>query len=322
MRRYLRSWALCCLCSFLHTKAQALSHTEPDAPVYAVCDSSADADAVELSAHTVEAATDADPDIIGVLQIRLHGAEDPPWRELNIWRGRTPRELLQAFYAANGVVGEREAGDDAKLLRTVRQIQFNADKPKIIDIFMYNGEPLLELRLKLLYDVVDEFICVEARDVHSGARQKRGLYVEQYAEVLEPYRDKLTILIIEQFPTPDAGTLEALHTSWTHILPESAQAWYRENYHRNYAADYVRSKYGDGAFVALVCDVDELPNPAIVREVRDSFTTYEKLSTPHHLVMEHYFYNFRWRYAEPFSNAMRSMSKASETWKVTSIKCA
>ncbi|KAG5187725.1 hypothetical protein JKP88DRAFT_193666 [Tribonema minus] len=170
---------------------------------------------------------------------------------------------------------------------------------------MYNGEPLLELRLKLLYDMVDEFICVEARDVHSGSRQKQGLYVERFAGILEPYRDKLTILIIDEFPTPDAGTLEALHTSWTHISPESAQAWYRENYHRNYAADYVHSKYvqSNVPFVALVCDVDELPDPAIVREFRDSFAAYEKLSTPHHLVMEHYFYNFRWRYVEPFSNA-------------------
>eukprot|EP00611_Tribonema_gayanum_P019278 TRINITY_DN3307_c0_g1_i3.p1 TRINITY_DN3307_c0_g1~~TRINITY_DN3307_c0_g1_i3.p1 ORF type:complete len:298 (+),score=24.95 TRINITY_DN3307_c0_g1_i3:153-1046(+) len=265
MRRYLRSWALCCLCSFLHTKAQALSHTEPDAPVYAVCDSSADADAVELSAHTVEAATDADPDIIGVLQIRLHGAEDPPWRELNIWRGRTPRE------------------------------------PKIIDAILYNGEPSLQLRLELLGDVVDEFLVVEAATTFSGLA-KPFLYTDRHASVLEPYRHKLTVMIVDSFPEPSEDDLKRLQSRyWT--SEDSVLSWFREQYQRDLIAPYVADKYKDQPFVLLVCDADEIPHPHVVQHMRRSPELYRTLETPTALQMSMFFYNFKWLRDHPWMSA-------------------
>ena len=60
------------------------------------------------------------------------------------------------------------------------------DGVKIIDLFIYNGEPVVELRLPYLGPYVDEVVVVEARTTFSG-RAKPQLFVERDAGLFAPY---------------------------------------------------------------------------------------------------------------------------------------
>ncbi len=67
--------------------------------------------------------------------------------------------------------------------RELRESQESGQKIWIIDTFPYNGEMVAELRLKHLFNDVDEFIVVESRVTHSG-KQKDTLYVDRDLEEL------------------------------------------------------------------------------------------------------------------------------------------
>ena len=45
----------------------------------------------------------------------------------------------------------------------------------VIDYVLYNGEPIIEFRLKYLNDYVDIFIIVESMYTHSG--NKKRIYI-------------------------------------------------------------------------------------------------------------------------------------------------
>ena len=58
---------------------------------------------------------------------------------------------------------------------------------KVIDLFIYNGEPIVELRLQYLSAHVDEVVVVESRTTFSG-RAKPQLFVERDARLFRPYK--------------------------------------------------------------------------------------------------------------------------------------
>lgn len=67
---------------------------------------------------------------------------------------------------------------------------------KIIDVFTFNGEyDLLEIRLNILNDHVDEFIIVEARETFSG--KPKPLYYEKEKARYEKWAHKIKYHIIE-----------------------------------------------------------------------------------------------------------------------------
>lgn len=92
---------------------------------------------------------------------------------------------------------------------------------KIIDIFSYNGEAdILEIRLNILKDFVDEFIIVEAPTTFSGL--PKPLYYEQQKERFKKWNHKIRYFIIPEDYSEDEialaknspNTLGAKH--WTH----------------------------------------------------------------------------------------------------------
>ena len=45
----------------------------------------------------------------------------------------------------------------------------------VFDYVLYNGEPIMEFRLKYLNDYVDHFIIAESIYTHSGRKKRRFL---------------------------------------------------------------------------------------------------------------------------------------------------
>lgn len=152
---------------------------------------------------------------------------------------------------------------------------------KVLDLTMYNGEPIMELRLKYLYPYVDEFIVVESRETHSGI-MKQFLYLEKHADIFKPYADKVTKIVIDKFPE-----------EFPYVVPggPDKEAWKRENYGRDYAYnEYIKETYKDQKYVIVCCDCDEIPRAELVQNSGQ----FHSMSVPIFLDMKMLKYNFRW----------------------------
>lgn len=67
----------------------------------------------------------------------------------------------------------------------------------VIDIFTYNGEAdILEIRLNVLYEHVDQFIIVEAPTTFSG--KQKPLYFQEQKERFAPFLKKIKYFIIDE----------------------------------------------------------------------------------------------------------------------------
>ena len=111
----------------------------------------------------------------------------------------------------------------------------------IKDCFSYfNERELLELRINLLKDHVDEFVICEADRTHSG--KPKELTVSKTIDELGLPRDKIRIVTVH-LPTKE----------------EEGDDYNRERMQRNAAADYIG--YDDLAFVS---DCDEIMNPSFI----------------------------------------------------------
>ncbi len=119
----------------------------------------------------------------------------------------------------------------------------------IVDVTTYNGEPIMERRLRYLAPLVDAFVIVEAAHTHAGHR-KPAYYFDVNAKAFEPYASKIKFVRIDSFP------------------PHVVGAWAREKYQRDAAlgvllavraAADADAAGGRGGLVAVVADSDEVP---------------------------------------------------------------
>jgi len=111
----------------------------------------------------------------------------------------------------------------------------------IKDCFPYfNERELLELRIKLLYDYVDEFVICEANRTHSGHLKEYTL--DAVIDELGLPRNKIRVVKVE-LPDKEA-------------MPDDYD---RERMQRNAAAEYIG--YNDLAFVS---DCDEIMDPSFI----------------------------------------------------------
>ena len=81
----------------------------------------------------------------------------------------------------------------------------DTSKIKVIDIIPFNGEIFALYRLHYLKDVVDKFIVVESLVSFSG-NKRSTFYLDTYKEIIDPIRDKVVEVRIEDIPTGDSGT--------------------------------------------------------------------------------------------------------------------
>lgn len=118
---------------------------------------------------------------------------------------------------------------------------------KIFDCFLYNNEvELLEIRLRLLADVVDKFVVVCSRQTFTGIT--KDSFFPNESSIVRKYDEQIRLVVIDHL--------------------EGETAWEKEWYSRN--------KIGDGLFdaaaedVILVSDVDEIPRPEVIQKLKAS----------------------------------------------------
>lgn len=111
--------------------------------------------------------------------------------------------------------------------------------PKVFDLFLFNGEPLIELRFALHADFVDYFVVGEALTDFSGNSKTQKFEINKFAE----FKDKIIYL---QF---DSSHFE-------HCLDN----WERERHCRELLVSGL-SEARDSDFV-MISDCDELIDPS------------------------------------------------------------
>lgn len=169
-----------------------------------------------------------------------------------------------------------------------------------VDVFPYDGEPILETRLKLLWNLVDVFVVVEARQTHSGLPKEPAFDPKKYA----PYASKIRHVVIDEFPPAPPGFGRG--KPW--IRPESADAWWREMYQR----DYFLSLDLPADATYIVSDVDEIPDPYVLATLRVDGIA--------HLDMAFLVHRPCWQKGEPWCRAFVSSGKPARS--PTDIRCS
>jgi hypothetical protein len=153
---------------------------------------------------------------------------------------------------------------------------FNLETVKVLDYFLFNGEPIGLFRINYLRDVVDHFIIAEFNETFTG--YPKISYFSLYDDFLSPFVASGQVLKLElSFPV--------------HLK----KGWDRERYQRNIAANATLAFMGDQEFLLIVSDVDELPRKSIIAEASYS---YERCSKPYHLEHVFFYYNFNWMVQE------------------------
>ncbi|MEK7564208.1 MAG: hypothetical protein AAB510_01390 [Patescibacteria group bacterium] len=124
---------------------------------------------------------------------------------------------------------------------------------KIYDIFTYNGEEeMLELRLNILNDFVDEFIIVEAPSTFSG--KPKPLYFEMQKERFSPFLHKIKYFIIDDYPN-DAEILKIADAS-PNVPKDGPEHWRREFYQKESIKKALTHLNDED--ICFIGDVDEI----------------------------------------------------------------
>ena len=126
----------------------------------------------------------------------------------------------------------------------------------IIDCVTFNGEyDLLEIRLNILNDYVDEFIIVEAPTTFSG--KPKPLYYEQGKDRYKQWHDKIKYFVIDENYTPEDI---ALAENSPNVPKGGAENWRREFLQKESIKKALTHLDDDDT--VFVGDCDEIWNPS------------------------------------------------------------
>lgn len=172
---------------------------------------------------------------------------------------------------------------------------------KVIDSFLYNGEPIVKYRLRMLELVVDEFIIVESRYTHSGIK-KEFMWYEKHSDVFAPYAHKIRFVEIKEFPSMPSDWFASEH-------------WWREHYQRDIIAEHVDTTQP----CILICsDADELPNPDTLKNPSE---LYAHMSEPIFLQMKFFYYNLTWLKDEVWDKGFIVSDKFMKKHPLSVLRC-
>jgi len=139
-------------------------------------------------------------------------------------------------------------------------------KNKIYDCFtFYNELDLLEIRLRELYTLVDEFVIVESNQTFTG--NKKPWNFEANVDRYSNYMDKITYVRVKD-------------------MPNTGNPWDNEIHQRNAILRGIKDAKKDD--LIMISDVDEIVRPRAVEYMRDSDQTLFALRMP--------IYNFKFNY--------------------------
>ncbi len=173
-------------------------------------------------------------------------------------------------------------------------------KIKIYDIFTYNGEiEILDIRLHMLYDRVDQFIIVEAPTTFSG--KAKPLYFESHKKRFSKFMDKITYFVIDDYPA-DSALCELADTS-SNVPFGGPEHWRREFYQKE-SIKKALIGLNDNDF-CFIGDVDEIWNPEVVVDYTSDeiFRFRQKM----------YMYHLNYRTDEPWIGTIATKYKNVRT---------
>lgn len=158
----------------------------------------------------------------------------------------------------------------------------------VIDIFSYNGEAdLLEIRLNILDEFVDEFIIVEAPRTFSG--RSKPLYYEEQKDRFTRWHHKIKYYVIDENYTREE-VQQAYDSPYTH----GEERWMTEFLHKEALQKTLAHLQDDD--LVYVGDVDEIWEPR-------PYNGIEKLK------LRVYTYYLNMRSSEEFWGPMRVLYK-------------
>lgn len=143
-------------------------------------------------------------------------------------------------------------------------------KMKIIDCFvLYNELDMLEYRLNLLNDLVDNFVIVEATHTFTG--EEKPLYYQRNQPRYAKFKDKIIHVVVDD-------------------MPNTGSPWQNELHQRNQIHQGVESLNLHPDDLLIITDLDEIPDPRVIQEKKNTNIRIN------HLPMDLYWYNCNWRH--------------------------
>lgn len=131
----------------------------------------------------------------------------------------------------------------------------------IYDCFSYLDEDvLLDLRLNILNEIVDQFVIIEGNKTWQNNHKKFKFNIEKF----EKFKNKINYIKIED-------------------LPDGDNPYLRENHQRNsILRGLINTKEND---LIIISDLDEIPNPEAIKKFKPSMR-YAAMK------QKHYYYKF------------------------------
>lgn len=128
----------------------------------------------------------------------------------------------------------------------------------IYDCFTFFNEiELLELRLKLLNDVVDRFVIVELNKTHRGIDKEFNFGKNK--QMFRKYENKILYLKISDIPIPPPTKQKSFLG-----ISSLERDWRIENFQRNCIASALENCAPEDFII--ISDLDEIPNPALLKD--------------------------------------------------------
>jgi len=162
------------------------------------------------------------------------------------------------------------------------------EKPVVIDVILYNGDPIGLFRMEYLKDVVDLVVVVECHMSFSG-KKKDKIYLHDDEPVLKDLRMQNRLLEIEIDTIPFPKKFE--FKSRKGYNATISAAWVREKYARGAALPAIKKRLGNSPYILIATDVDEIPRKEMVAKFASH---YDYIGDGKRLAMSNHLYSFEW----------------------------
>jgi beta-1,4-mannosyl-glycoprotein beta-1,4-N-acetylglucosaminyltransferase len=140
---------------------------------------------------------------------------------------------------------------------------------------------MLTYRLNILNDVVDYFVIVESTHTFSG--KEKVLYYQDNLDIFSAFKDKIIHVIVDNIPY-----------KYPNINYANNEQWKNETFQRNRIHDGIKQIELNDDDIIIIADVDEIPNPDIVKKMK-SGEIYVDVNS---LETDLYYYNLNSKISE------------------------